>query len=94
MEGHEEVSLLKNTGQQTTSRQSTFLNKLKKLPVIEGWVTYMHQEAVLAGLALAVLYFTVLRYVSRCISEVKVFKFKAVALSVFSRGFCLRHILK
>lgn len=62
MEGHEEVSLLKNTGQQTTSRQSTFLNKLKKLPVIEGWVTYMHQEAVLAGLALAVLYFTVLSF--------------------------------
>ncbi|CAK9864685.1 unnamed protein product [Sphagnum jensenii] len=32
------------------------------LPFIKGWLTYMHQEAMLAGLALALLYFTVLSF--------------------------------
>jgi len=61
VEDNEEVRLLEGRSKQTRSRQSTFVEKLKHLPVVEGWAIYMHQEAMLAGLALALLYFTVLR---------------------------------
>jgi len=70
---NEEVRLLEGRGIQTRSRQSAFVEKLKHMPVVEGWATYMHQEAMLAGLALALLYFTVLRCISCGVPELKSF---------------------
>ena len=57
---HQETGLLQGKAVRI-SRKFSLVEKLKHLPVIEGWTTYMHQEAMLAGLALALLYFTVLR---------------------------------
>lgn len=62
VEDNEEVRLLGGRAAPTRSRQSAFVEKLKHLPLVEGWATYMHQEAMLAGLALALLYFTVLSF--------------------------------
>ena len=58
---NQETGLLQGKGVERISRKFSLVEKLKHLPVIEGWTTYMHQEAMLAGLALALLYFTVLR---------------------------------
>lgn len=69
VEDTEEIRLLGGREAPTRSRQSVFVEKLKHLPLVDGWATYMHQEAMLAGLALALLYFTVLRCVFYCVSE-------------------------
>lgn len=58
---NQETGLLQGKRVERISRKFSLVEKLKHLPVIEGWSTYMHQEAMLAGLALALLYFTVLR---------------------------------
>jgi hypothetical protein len=89
VEDNEEIRLL-GGGRvaPTRSRQSAFVEKLKHLPLVEGWATYMHQEAMLAGLALALLYFTVLR----CVTELHEFETLPVALCFFSREFYLLRI--
>jgi hypothetical protein len=56
----EEVGLLPKAKAET-DESITLEGTLQHLPIIKGWLTYMRQEAMLAGLALALLYFTVLR---------------------------------
>jgi hypothetical protein len=56
----EEVGLLR-MAKAETDESITLEGTLQHLPIIKGWLTYMRQEAMLAGLALALLYFTVLR---------------------------------
>ncbi|KAG0554856.1 hypothetical protein KC19_12G125500 [Ceratodon purpureus] len=62
VEDNEEVRLLGGRVTPSRPQQSGIVEKLKHLPLVEGWATYMHQEAMLAGLALALLYFTVLSF--------------------------------
>jgi iron-regulated transporter 1 len=38
-------------------------NQLSNLPCWQSWVVYMRQDVMLPGVALAILYFTVLRYI-------------------------------
>jgi iron-regulated transporter 1 len=56
----EEVGLLP-MAKAETDESITLEGTLQHLPIIKGWLTYMRQEVMLAGLALALLYFTVLR---------------------------------
>ena len=45
-----------------TSRSRKLLQSFLHIPTIGGWLVYIRQDVVLAGFALALLYFTVLRY--------------------------------
>ncbi|CAK9204730.1 unnamed protein product [Sphagnum troendelagicum] len=58
----QEAQVQTEVGNLSTDESITLEGTLQHLPFIKGWLTYMRQEAMLAGLALALLYFTVLSF--------------------------------
>lgn len=62
---HEQESLIladaNNPEQPESSSKGTIIEQFLSLPYISAWRVYIHQDIVLPGLALALLYFTVLR---------------------------------
>ncbi|CAK9262180.1 unnamed protein product [Sphagnum jensenii] len=58
----QEAQVQTEVGNLSTDECITLEGTLQHLPIIKGWLTYMRQEAMLAGLALALLYFTVLSF--------------------------------
>ncbi|BFI31265.1 solute carrier family 40 (iron-regulated transporter), member 1 [Marchantia polymorpha subsp. ruderalis] len=52
----------KNQIDRTLSYGNGLLGKCLHLPYIEGWTVYLQQEVMLAGVSLALLYFTVLSF--------------------------------
>lgn len=57
-EPHETENLLSH---EESSSESKIIEWISKAPFISAWTVYLHQETVLPGTALALLYFTVLR---------------------------------
>lgn len=61
----ERENLLSNEGSLTTResyRRRKIIERIRRLPYIDAWVIYLQQEVVLPGVALALLYFTVLSF--------------------------------
>ncbi|KAK4418874.1 Solute carrier family 40 member 2 [Sesamum alatum] len=63
---HEQKSLVSldtnDSGQPESSSELTIIQKFLNLPYISAWRLYIKQDVVLPGLALALLYFTVLSF--------------------------------
>lgn len=58
-EPHETENLLSH---EESSSESKIIEWISKAPFISAWTVYLHQETVLPGTALALLYFTVLSF--------------------------------
>lgn len=64
---HEQESLISSCSndseplESSSNSKATIIEKFKSLPYINAWIVYINQDVALPGLALALLYFTVLR---------------------------------